>query len=263
MVFKNVCMTTWWRHQMETFSVLLAFCAGNSLVPGEFPSQRPVTQSVGVFFDLRLNKRWSKQSRCWWFETPLGSLWRHCNGKIIKWICICALHCSLLSSCISKEILFDEHNTVTSKHNSSRILFNLCPRKKCPHTEFNLKRGIYSDEPIPILSPRIYTSFCSSTPVQSHQIAHPCCLCAHAFMSDVVTKRRNGTSTAQVRFKELLTYHYGDIIMGTWPAHQIIIPPLFTQPFSQAQIKENIKAPRHWLLCGEFTVHRWIPRANG
>ena len=38
---------------------------------------------------------------------------------------------------------------------------------------------------------------------------------------------------------------------------------LFTQPFIQAQIKENIKAPRHWPLCGEFTGDRWIPRTNG
>ena len=37
------------------FPVLLAFCAGNSPVTGEFPSQRPVTQSYDVFFDLRLN----------------------------------------------------------------------------------------------------------------------------------------------------------------------------------------------------------------
>ena len=35
--------------------------------------------------------------------------------------------------------------------------------------------------------------------------------------------------------------------------------PLFTQPFIQTQIKENIKAPRHWPLCGEFTGDRWIP----
>ena len=28
---------------------------------------------------------------------------------------------------------------------------------------------------------------------------------------------------------------------------------LFTQPFIQTQIKVNIKAPRHWPLCGEFT----------
>ena len=27
--------------------------------------------------------------------------------------------------------------------------------------------------------------------------------------------------------------------------------------------KENIKATRHWPLCGEFTGDRWIPRTNG
>ena len=47
---------------METFSALLAICAGNSPVPGEFPAQRPVTRSFDVYFDLRLNKRLSKQS---------------------------------------------------------------------------------------------------------------------------------------------------------------------------------------------------------
>ena len=47
---------------METFSELLAICAGNSPVPGEFPTQRPVTQSFDVYFDLRLNKRLCKQS---------------------------------------------------------------------------------------------------------------------------------------------------------------------------------------------------------
>ena len=41
---------------METFSALLALCAGNSSVTGEFPAQRPVTRSFDVFFDLRLNK---------------------------------------------------------------------------------------------------------------------------------------------------------------------------------------------------------------
>ena len=70
---------TWWSHQMETFSVLLALCAGNSPVTGEFPAQRPVTRSCDVFFYLRLNKRLSKQSWGWWFETSSGSLWRHCN----------------------------------------------------------------------------------------------------------------------------------------------------------------------------------------
>ena len=48
---------SWWRHEMETFSALLALCAGNSPVTGEFPSQRPVTRSFNAFFDLCLNKR--------------------------------------------------------------------------------------------------------------------------------------------------------------------------------------------------------------
>ena len=70
---------TWWRHQMETFSALLAICAGNSPVPGEFPTQRPVTRSFDVYFDMRPNKRLSKQWWGWWFETPSCPLWRHRN----------------------------------------------------------------------------------------------------------------------------------------------------------------------------------------
>ena len=58
-----------WRHEMEMCSALLALCA----------SQGPVMRSFDVFFDLRLTKRLSKQSRRRWFETPLRSLWRHCN----------------------------------------------------------------------------------------------------------------------------------------------------------------------------------------
>ena len=64
---------------METFSALQAICAGNSPVPGEFPTQRPVTRSFGVFVDLHLNTRLSKQPWGWWFETPSWSLWRHHN----------------------------------------------------------------------------------------------------------------------------------------------------------------------------------------
>ena len=39
---------------METFSALLALGVGNSPVTGELPSQRPVTRSFDVFFDLRI-----------------------------------------------------------------------------------------------------------------------------------------------------------------------------------------------------------------
>ena len=67
---------------METFSTLLAICAGNSPVPGEFPTQRPVARGFDIFFDLQSNKRLSKQWRGWWFETQSCPLWRHCNELV-------------------------------------------------------------------------------------------------------------------------------------------------------------------------------------
>ena len=59
----------WWRHQMETFSALLAICAGNSPVPGEFPAQRPVMRSFNVFFEM-----------------PSRSLWRHYNDLLFCFV---------------------------------------------------------------------------------------------------------------------------------------------------------------------------------
>ena len=54
-------------------------------------------------------------------------------------------------------------------------------------------------------------------------------------------------------------------VTSKWARYRLKSPVsrLFTQPFIQTQIKGNIKAPRHWPLCGEFTGDRWIPRTNG
>ena len=76
-------LLAWWRHQIETFSALLALYVGNSPITAEFLLQRPVTRIFDICFDLRLNKRLGKQSRGWWFETPSRSLWRHCNGAAV------------------------------------------------------------------------------------------------------------------------------------------------------------------------------------
>ena len=75
-----VQLCSWWRHQMGTFSALLALGAGNSPVTGEFPWQRTVTRSFDIFFDLRLSKRLTKQSWGWWLETLSFSLRRHFNA---------------------------------------------------------------------------------------------------------------------------------------------------------------------------------------
>ena len=83
----TVCLLLWlsrWRHAMEILSALLAICAGNSPVTDEFPAQRPVTWRFGVFFDLHLNERLSKQSWGRRSETPTLPLWRHRNGDFNK-----------------------------------------------------------------------------------------------------------------------------------------------------------------------------------
>ena len=84
----NFCLAraySWWRHKMETFSALLALCAGDSPVPGEFPTQRPVKRSFDVYFDLRPNKRLSKQWRGWWFETQSCSQDTCCECFSSEW----------------------------------------------------------------------------------------------------------------------------------------------------------------------------------
>ena len=62
-------ISAWWRHQMETFSALLALCAGNSPATGVFSSQRPVMRSFHVFLDLTL-----------WHEHFFLCYWPLCIG---------------------------------------------------------------------------------------------------------------------------------------------------------------------------------------
>ena len=50
--------------------------------PRWIPPPRPVTRSFDVYFDLRPNKRLSKQLWGWWFETLSCPLWRHCNAVV-------------------------------------------------------------------------------------------------------------------------------------------------------------------------------------
>ena len=58
--------------------------AGNSPAPDEFPTRRLVTRSFDVYFDQRLNKRLSKESWGWWFETLSRPLWRHNNANNVR-----------------------------------------------------------------------------------------------------------------------------------------------------------------------------------
>ena len=88
-------------------------------------------------------------------------------------------------------------------------------------------------------------------------------------------KRKRSYTEAQLYFLLVLWSKY---FTRTWSISLVVMPlewrhnghdsvsnhqPLFTQLFIRAQTKENIKAPRHWPLCGEFTGDRWIPRTKG
>ena len=88
-IVNNPCTTNPWSWYMMTssngniFRVTGPLC-GEFTGPSEFLTQRPVRRSFGVFFDLRLNKRLSKQPWGWWFETLSWSLWRQCNETPIN-----------------------------------------------------------------------------------------------------------------------------------------------------------------------------------
>ena len=71
---------SWWRNQMETSSELLVFCAWNSRCTVNSPHKGQQREVFFIFIDRRINKRLSKQSWGWWFDTSSRSLWHHCNG---------------------------------------------------------------------------------------------------------------------------------------------------------------------------------------
>ena len=63
---------------------------------------------------------------------------------------------------------------------------------------------------------------------------------------------RNGGNLNQ--YKDVVL-HYNDIIMSRMASQITSLTIVYsTVYFFKAKIKENIKAPRHWPLCGEFTV---------
>ena len=80
-----------WKHFPRYWPIV----RGNHWSPVNSPQKRPVTRSFDVLFDLRLNKRVSKQSCGWWFEKLPRLLWCHCNVLLVeqKYAHICSEWC--------------------------------------------------------------------------------------------------------------------------------------------------------------------------
>ena len=122
-------------------SALPALCAGNSPVTGEFPTQRPVTRSFDVFFDLRLNKQLIKQWWGWWFETPLRPLWRHCN----KWF-----HFQVWIQHSSSRIRLDDSST--SPNRSYDLLSHTQIKLQVRHLGYIFPEFAISNNPLQALT---------------------------------------------------------------------------------------------------------------
>ena len=99
-----VWSSSWWRHQMETFPRHWLFVRGihRSLVNSPHKGQWRGALMFSLIYAL--NKRLSKQSWGWWFETPTRSLWSHCNAcpffLTVTWI----NHRGLVTSHCVKEL---------------------------------------------------------------------------------------------------------------------------------------------------------------
>ena len=113
----------WWRHEMETFSALLAICAGNSPVTGEFPAQRPVTW--GLMFSLIC--AWING---WVNNGEAGDLWRHGAHYDVTVMAILLLapraHHPPSDSLRGTVCHLKDYNTIHSLASMARRRFTLC-----------------------------------------------------------------------------------------------------------------------------------------
>ena len=124
------------RGQWYVASIMMTSSNGNIFrvigpLCGEFtghrwiPSQRPLPRSFIVLFNLRLDKRLSKHSRRWWFETPSSSLWRHWND-----FCILCQELSMLFTLYSVVVWYWENKISLWRflRNNKPVVVNMSPK---------------------------------------------------------------------------------------------------------------------------------------
>ena len=73
-------------YQSKAFNISL-----KTMNPRWIPRTKASDAELWCFFDLRLNKRLSKQSWGWCFETLSRPLWRHCNVWYVRHLIICSV----------------------------------------------------------------------------------------------------------------------------------------------------------------------------
>ena len=105
-------------------------------------TQRPVTRSFDVFFDLCLNKRLSKQSWGWWFETLTSPLWRHRNGNPTwNWALLGIVIFKVCIFCMNNMETYTRWISVRVQYYSVSMLPNnmtlMCTKNNCIYLRYN------------------------------------------------------------------------------------------------------------------------------
>ena len=203
---------------METVSVLLAICAGNSPGPLNSPHKGQWRGALMFFIYLRLNKRLSKQSWGWWFETLSRPLWSHCNASptfelFSQRQVVHLLYISEAAEMVNCRVVREIEIFPTPTNTVMILIYHVNSGMQW-HWTFD-RRLVFS----------------------SYFHAHT----THRHLPSRITMT---SSWASWRVKS--------------PASRLFILQLI-----QAQIKENVKASRHWPLWGELTSDRWIRRTRG
>ena len=113
---------------METFASYWPFVRGIHRLPVDSPHKGPWKRNFDIFFDLRLNKLFNKQSRRRWFETPSLSLWRHWNGRHSKMAAAKWRHPQMHSGPSGNQIMFRTPDVVFQNdrrdHFAARVTYS-------------------------------------------------------------------------------------------------------------------------------------------
>ena len=154
---------SWWRHQMETFLRYWPFVRGIHRSPVV-----PITNFSDTelwCFDLRLNKRFSKQPRDRWFGTPSRPLWRHCNVSFFQWLFKPAdagvdRGCRLSSETSGVTILLVGNQTIVSfECETACALWAHCIGRRCKGPEW--MNGLYHNgRAVPSHRPYFVNNLC-------------------------------------------------------------------------------------------------------
>ena len=215
---KHRCNHPWWRHQMETFSALLAICQG---IHRWIPRTKASDAGFGVFFDLRLNKRLSKQS---W----AGDLRRHRAHYDVIVMTTMYAHTSYTPPSPPRAHTHTHRHTDTNApayyrtrltSSSPRLSLKACD--KLIWFSYNIHQTMHTSPPLSWA----YFNNCTRPG------ACPPCVWYGNQIRITVT-----SWWARWRLK--------------WSASRV-----FAQPIVLAQIEENIKVPHHWAFVRG--IHRW------